>query len=63
VLGPINGEQLTKRIVEGGFHWNHGFTPKASNDVGGSVVVPSNGELPCIDLPGRARVVRCHRVV
>jgi hypothetical protein len=57
VLGPVNGEQLTKRIVEGGFRWNHGFVPKASHDVGGPVVVPSNGDLPCIDLPGNARVV------
>jgi hypothetical protein len=57
VLGPVNGEQLTTRIVEGGFRWNQGFTPKASNDVGGPVVVPSNGDLPCIELPGRARVV------
>ena len=43
VLGPVNGEQLTTRIVEGGFRWNQGFTPKASNDVGGPVVVPSCG--------------------
>ena len=57
VLGPINGEQLTTRIVEGGFRWNQGFTPKASNDVGGPVVVPSAGELPCIDLPGDASLV------
>jgi len=57
VLGPVNGEQLTTRIVEGGFKWNHGFTPKRSNDVGGPVVVPSAGDLPCIDLPGGARVV------
>jgi len=57
VLGPVNGEQLTTRIVEGGLRWNKGFTPKASNDVGGPVVVPSAGSLPCIDLPGNASVV------
>ncbi len=57
VLGPVNGEQLTTRIVEGGFRWNDGFTPKASNDVGGPVVVPTAGDLPRIDLPGGARVV------
>ena len=57
VLGPVNGEQLTTRIVEGGFRWNHGFTPKASNDVGGPIVVPRTGDLPGIDLPGDARLV------
>jgi Metallo-beta-lactamase superfamily len=57
VLGPVNGEQLTSRIVRGGFRWNQGFTPKVSNDVGGPVVVPSAGDLPGIDLPGNARLV------
>ncbi len=57
VLGPVNGEQLTTRIVEGGFHWNRGFTPKASNDIGGPVVVPSAGNLPSVTLPGGARIV------
>ena len=57
VLGPINGEQLTQRIATGGFRWNAGFTPKASAEVGGPVVVPSAGDLPTIDLPGGARVV------
>ncbi|HMJ77636.1 MAG TPA: hypothetical protein VK507_16775, partial [Iamia sp.] len=57
VLGPVNGEQLTTRIVDGGFHWNDGFTPKASDDVGGPIVVPRAGDLPCIDLPGDACVV------
>ena len=28
VLGPVNGEQLTNRIVGGRFRWNQGFTPK-----------------------------------
>jgi len=57
VLGPVNGEQLTTRISEGGFHWNEGFTPRASVHVGGPVVVPSSGELPSLDLPGGARAV------
>lgn len=57
VLGPVNGEQLTTRIVEGGFHWNAGFTPKASNDVGGPVMVPTAGDLPAFDLPGGASIV------
>jgi hypothetical protein len=57
VLGPVNGEQLTERIVTGGFHWNSGFTPKRSAAVGGPIVVPSAGDLPCMDLPGGARVV------
>jgi hypothetical protein len=57
VLGPVNGEQLTRRIVEGGFRWNRGFTPVVSNKVGGPVVVPSAGDLPSIGLPGGASVV------
>jgi hypothetical protein len=57
VLGPVNGEQLTTRIAEGGFRWNQGFTPKASNDIGGPVVVPTAGNLPSVALPGGARVV------
>jgi len=57
VLGPLNGEQLTKRIATGAFHWNEGFTPRESVDVGGPVVVPSAGDLPSYDLPGDATVV------
>ena len=56
VLGPVNGEQLTNRIVGGRFRWNQGFTPKIDN-IGGPVVVPGTGDLPRIDLPGNARVV------
>jgi beta-lactamase superfamily II metal-dependent hydrolase len=52
VLGPVNGEQFTHRLVTGGFSWNHAFTPKLSRDVGGTIVVPTNGELPTIPLPG-----------
>jgi hypothetical protein len=57
VLGPVNGEQLTSRIAEGGFLWNHGFPRRVSNDVGGPIVVPSAGPLPRIELPGGARAV------
>ncbi|MGI5132099.1 ComEC/Rec2 family competence protein [Pseudonocardia sp. CA-107938] len=57
VLGPVNGEQLTRRIVTGGFHWNEGFTPRASAGVGGPVGVPRNGPLPAVNLPGGACAV------
>jgi hypothetical protein len=62
VLGPVNGEQLTQRIVSGPFEWNQGFTPntfprKASAHIGGPVVLPSNGDLLSTGLPGGARVV------
>jgi hypothetical protein len=57
VLGPINGEQFTERLVNGGFTWNQGFTPKVSGDIGGPVVVPTAGELPTMSLPGEASLV------
>lgn len=57
VLGPVNGEQLTYRITRGGYHWNEGFTPRESIDVGGPVVVPSTGDLPCYELRGGATLV------
>lgn len=67
VLGPVNGEELTLRLVEGsGLQWNKtpatdtqwgGFTPKMSDHIGGPIVVPSKGDLPCIPLPGGATVV------
>lgn len=57
VLGPVNGEQLTDRIVSNTFEWNIPFKPKRSPAVGGPVVVASSGDLPVVDLPGGARAV------
>jgi len=57
VLGPVNGEQLTERIVKSTYEWNTPFRPKRSPAVGGPVVVASSGELPVVDLPGDARAV------
>lgn len=57
VLGPVNGEQLTHRIVTGTFEWNEPFKPRETADVGGSVVVPSIGDLPVVPLGGDARAV------
>jgi len=57
VLGPVNGEQLTERIVESTFEWNAPFKPKRSPAVGGPVVVASSGDLPVVDLAGKARAV------
>lgn len=57
VLGPVHGEQLTSRIVEGGFRWNDPFPNPSSPAAGGPAVVPSAGDLPTFDLPGGAKVV------
>lgn len=57
VLGPVNGEQLTKRIATGTFDWNGPFPSPVSAGVGGPAVVPSAGELPTVALPGDARAV------
>ena len=57
VLGPVDGERLTKLIVDGGYRWNAPFPGRVSPGVGGPVVVPSAGPLPRIDLPGGATVV------
>lgn len=49
--GPVrSGQQLTTRIVRG-LSLEPGFTPKASNDVGGSVVVPNKSDLPASTRP------------
>lgn len=57
VLGPINGEQFTSRIVQGGFPWNRGWPHPVAPTLGGPVAVPRTGVLPLVDLPGGARLV------
>jgi len=64
VLGPVNGEQLTERIVGGLFDWNSPFPwPSTVPDhlqpvgAGGPVVVASKGALPVVWLKGGARAV------
>ena len=57
VLGPIHGEQLTKRIADGGYRWNPGFPGAPAPGTGGPVVVGSSRPLPVVDLPGGARAV------
>jgi hypothetical protein len=62
VLGPVDGERLTKLIRDGSYRWNESFTWPAEADVaeamaasvGGPVVVPSDGELPRVELAGEA---------
>jgi beta-lactamase superfamily II metal-dependent hydrolase len=56
VLGPVDGERLTRRIADGGFEWNTPFPDPVSPVVGGPIVVPSTGDLPTFELPGRATV-------
>lgn len=56
VLGPVDGERLTKLIRDGGYRWNEPFARRVSASVGGPVVVASSGALPRIDLPGGAVV-------
>ena len=56
VLGPIDGEALTKRICDGGYKWNKPFPGKVSPVVGGPIVVPSKGDLPTFPLEGGATV-------
>ena len=56
VLGPVDGERLTRLIAEGGFTWNEPFPRRVSAGVGGPAVVASTGDLPVLDLPGGARL-------
>jgi beta-lactamase superfamily II metal-dependent hydrolase len=56
VLGPVDGERLTRRIADGGFEWNKPFADPVSPLVGGPVVVPSKGDLPTFTLPGGATI-------
>jgi hypothetical protein len=48
LLGPIQGEKLTKQIVELGLDWNPGWPHPVKPGVGGPVVVtrPTTRELP-----------------
>lgn len=65
VLGPVHGEQLTKRIAEGPWGWNNCFPKPATHRVGGPAVVPSKPTpnkdgsvgLPAYNLAGGARLV------
>ena len=64
VLGPVDGERLTKLIRDGGYKWNQQFTwpadadvsPAVARAVGGPAVVSGSGDLPRVDLPGGATV-------
>lgn len=56
VLGPIDGEVLTKRICDGRYPWNKPFPGPVSPVVGGPIVVPSKGDLPSFPLAGDATV-------
>lgn len=54
VLGPIDGERLTRAIANGDYRWNDPFPRRISAAVGGPIVVPSQGAIPAFPLPGRA---------
>lgn len=54
VLGPVDGERLTKMIRDGGYLWNQAFPPVKQNGVGAAAVVPTKGDLPTVALPGGA---------
>lgn len=56
VLGPLDGERLSLTIATKGYPWNTCFSNAISPKVGGPVVVPSEGDLPVIELPGDAIV-------
>ena len=54
VLGPLDGERLTRAIADGGYRWNAPFANRVSPKVGGPIVVPSTGDLPTFRLAGDA---------
>jgi beta-lactamase superfamily II metal-dependent hydrolase len=57
VLGPVDGERLTRMIRDGGYLWNQAFEPVKANGVGAPVVVPTavpTDALPSVRLPGGA---------
>jgi beta-lactamase superfamily II metal-dependent hydrolase len=57
VLGPVDGERLTRAICDGGYQWNEPFKNRVSPAVGGPIVVPTAGDLPSIALEGGAKLV------
>jgi hypothetical protein len=56
VLGPVHGEQLTRRIALGGYGWNTGFPNSPDAATGGPVALGDRARLRWIDLPGGARI-------
>jgi beta-lactamase superfamily II metal-dependent hydrolase len=54
VLGPVDGERLTRVIAQGDYTWNEPFDDRVSPVVGGPIVVPSDADLPVIPLDGDA---------
>lgn len=56
VLGPLDGERLTRAIAGKGYLWNAPFRDPVSPDGGGPIVVPSEDDLPSHELPGGAIV-------
>ncbi len=57
VLGPVDGERLTKLIVDNGLSWNEAFADlSGSGSGGGPAVVASEGDLPKIELDGGAEL-------
>ncbi|MDQ7992392.1 MAG: MBL fold metallo-hydrolase [Propionicimonas sp.] len=56
VLGPVHGEQLTRRIALGGYGWNTGFPNSPGAGTGGPVALGDRAPLRWIDLAGGARI-------
>jgi hypothetical protein len=61
ILGPREGEKLSRIIRNGYFLWNHypgTQSPMAegSGRVGGPIVVPASGNVPVFDFPGGAKL-------
>lgn len=54
VLGPVDGERLTRAITDGGYAWNAPFDDPVSPGIGGPIVVPTTGDLPSFELAGGA---------
>ncbi|MGH9158023.1 MAG: ComEC/Rec2 family competence protein [Acidimicrobiales bacterium] len=52
VLGPVDGERLTRAIADGDYAWNAPFPRRVGPGVGGPAVVPAAGPLPSFSLPG-----------